>query len=107
MKSMRTWLIGAAVVAGGLGLGVSSAQAQYARYDQRPVVHVSHRYEGGYVYGPAYRYDYSVQPVEGRRDLYDRRDRYDSDDRYDHDGRYNRDEGRRDFDRRGDRDRRR
>src|SRR5665213_304496 len=101
MKSMRTWLIGAAVVAGGLGLGVSSAQAQHARYDQRPVVHVSHPYEGGDVSGPAYRYDYRVQPVEGRRD------RYDSDDGYDRDGRFNRDEGRRDFDRRGDRDRRR
>jgi hypothetical protein len=41
MKNMRNWMLGAAVVAGGLGLGATTAQAaEFGIYARGPVAYV-------------------------------------------------------------------
>jgi hypothetical protein len=52
MKSMRNWMLAAAVVAGGLALGATNAQAaEYRGHFRGPVVYAQHRPEPGYGWG--------------------------------------------------------
>ena len=94
MKNMRKWVLGAAVVAAGLGLGATTAQAaEFGVYVRGPVAHVPPNPGAGYAWGGGrwnyvgYRGGDHFARSDGRRDF----------DRHDY--------ARRDFDRRGDRGR--
>jgi hypothetical protein len=119
MKSMAKWMLGAAVVAGGLGLGTTSAQAaEFGVYVRGPVAYVPPSPGPGYAWVAGYqangywvpgrwnfvggrdRGDYRVARFNGDRD--DHRYAHDRDDRNrdrdhdrDHDGRGDRDHSRR------------
>jgi hypothetical protein len=55
MGSMRNWMLGAAVVAGGLGLGATTAQAaEFGNYARGPVAYVSPCPGPGYVWIAGY-----------------------------------------------------
>jgi hypothetical protein len=56
MGSMRTWMLGAAVVAGGLGLGAVSAKAaEFGIYARGPVAYVPPCPGPGYVWVAGYQ----------------------------------------------------
>jgi hypothetical protein len=56
MVSMRNWILGAAVVAGTLGLAAAPAQAaEFRAYARGPVAHVVVRPGVGYAWGGGYR----------------------------------------------------
>ncbi len=98
MGSMRNWILGAAVLAGGLGLGATTAQAaEFGVYVRGPVAYVPPCPGAGYVWVGGYRANGYWFP--GRWNFAGVRDR----DRFVGYGRgYNRG---RDFDRHFDRDR--
>ncbi len=55
MRSMRNWMLGAAVVAGGLGLGATTAQAaEFGVYVRGPVAYVPPCPGPGYVWVNGY-----------------------------------------------------
>ena len=55
MGSMRNWMLGAAVVAGGLGLGATTAQAaEFGNYARGPVAYVPPCPGPGYVWIAGY-----------------------------------------------------
>jgi hypothetical protein len=56
MGSMRNWMLGAAVVAGGLGLGATSAQAaEFGIYARGPVAYIPPCPGPGYVWIAGYQ----------------------------------------------------
>lgn len=58
MRKMRNWILGAALVAGVMGLGTTTAQAaEYRDHARGPVAHYSHRAEPGYFRRAGYRAD--------------------------------------------------
>jgi hypothetical protein len=94
MKNMRDWMLGAAVVAGGLGMGATTAQAaEFGIYARGPAAYVPPCPGPGYAWVAGYQFDGYWVP--GRWNLVGVRDR-------DHFARF---EGDRDRDRHFDRDR--
>lgn len=94
MRNMRNWMIGAAVVAGGLGLGATTVQAaEFGIYARGPVAYVPPCPGPGYVWIAGYQANGYWIP--GRWNFIGVRDR-------DHFARF---DGGRDFDRHFDRDR--
>lgn len=87
MKNISKWMLGAAVVAGALGLGATTAQAaEFGIYARGPVAYVPPCPGPGYVWAAGYqsdgywvpgRWNYAgVQYVGARHfDRYDYRDR--------------------------------
>jgi hypothetical protein len=59
---MRNWMLGAAVVAGGLGMGAAPAQAaEFGRYDRGPAAYIPPCPGPGYVWVAGYEaYGYWV-----------------------------------------------
>ena len=56
MKNMRKWMLGAAVVAGGLGLGTTAAQAaEFGVFVRGPVAYVPPCPGAGYVWTAGYQ----------------------------------------------------
>jgi hypothetical protein len=56
MRSMRNWMLGAAVVAGGLGMGATPAQAaEFGIYARGPVAYVPPCPGPGYVWIAGYQ----------------------------------------------------
>ena len=114
MSSMRNWMLGAAVLAGGLGLGATTAQAaEFGIYARGPVAYVPPCPGDGYVWVNGYMNDGYWIP--GRWNFVGVREGYGyahvDGDRY---ARFDRDRGReferhddrgRNFDRHEDRDR--
>jgi hypothetical protein len=98
MTNMKSWMLGAAAVVGGLGLGAATAQAaEFGIYARGPVAYVPPCPGPGYVWVAGYMADGYWIP--GRWNFTGFRDR----DRFEHFDR-DRDRGR-DFDRHFDRDR--
>jgi len=94
MGSMRNWMLGAAVIAGGLGLGAAPAQAaEFGIYVRGPVAYVPPCPGPGYVWAAGYQANGYWIP--GRWNFRGDRDR----------GHFARFEGGRDYDRHFDRDR--
>ena len=97
MKNMRKWVLSAAVVAAGLGLGATAAQAaEFGVYVHGPVAHVppcpgaGYAWEGGRWNYVGYRGGDHYARFDGRRDFdrntyarrdFDRRDNDRRDDR--------------------------
>ncbi len=55
MRSMRNWMLGAAIVAGGLGLGATTAQAaEFGVYVRGPVAYVPPCPGPGYIWMNGY-----------------------------------------------------
>ncbi|MFZ0745242.1 MAG: hypothetical protein WAM85_12605 [Terracidiphilus sp.] len=89
MKIMRNWMLGAAMVAGGLGLGASTAQAaEFGVYARGPVAYVPPCPGAGYQWEAGYMANgywipgrWSFVGVRGRDDhfAYYERDRRDFD----------------------------
>jgi hypothetical protein len=100
MTGMKSWMLGAAVLAGGLALGTSPAQAaEFGIAIRGPVAYVPPCPGPGYVWAAGYQA--SGYWVPGRWN-------YGGRERFDRDRGWDRDRGRdwgRDHDRRGDRDR--
>jgi len=108
MGSMKSWMLGAAVVAGGLGMGAATAQAaEFGIYARGPVAYVPPCPGPGYVWVAGYMANGYWLPGRwnfvgvGGRDRFVRFDRDRDRGRFE---RFDRDHGR-DFDRRGERDR--
>jgi hypothetical protein len=102
MSTMRNWMLGAAVVAGGLGIGAASAQAaEFGVVMRGPVAYVPPCPGPGYDWVAGYQADGYWIP--GRWNLIPGRDRghfarFDGDrDRYDRDFRRPERDRRRDF----------
>ncbi len=56
MRSMKSWMLGAAVVAGGLGMGAATAQAaEFGIYARGPVAYVPPCPGAGYVWVAGYQ----------------------------------------------------
>lgn len=106
MKNMRKWMLGAAVVAGGLGLGATAAQAaEFGVYVRGPVAYVPPCPGAGYVWVAGYqsngywvpgRWDFRGERVDNRFARFDHQRAFD--------GRFDQDRGR-GWDRDRDRDR--
>jgi len=96
MSSMKNWMLGAAMVAGGLGLGATTAQAaEFGIYARGPVAYVPPCPGPGYFWVAGYYANGYWMPGRWEfRGTYDR-------DRFEH---FDRDRGR-DWDRPRDRDR--
>ncbi len=120
MSNMSKWMLGAALVAGGLGLGATSAQAaEFGFYVRGPVAYVPPCPGDGYTWEAGYLSDGYWVPGQwvfvggGYRGYYahfdrDRRYDWDRDRRWDRDRGYDRDRDRgwdRDRDRHFDHDR--
>jgi hypothetical protein len=96
MSTMRNWMLGAAIAAGGLGMGTATAQSfEFGVYSRGPAAYVPPCPGPGYVWVAGYQSD--GYRVPGRWNFVAGRDR----DRYAY---MNGDRGR-DFDSRHDRDR--
>lgn len=58
MGTMRNWMLGAAVVAGGLGLGATTAQAaEFGIYARGPMAYVPPSPGPGYVWVAGYQHN--------------------------------------------------
>jgi hypothetical protein len=102
MGSMKSWMLGAAVVAGGLGLGAGTAQAaEFGIYARGPVAYVPPCPGPGYVWVAGYMANGYWIPGRWNLGGFRERDRFVGYDRF---ARFDRDRGR-EFDRRFDRDR--
>ena len=94
MSSMKSWMLGAAVVVAGLGASATMAQAaEFGVYVRGPVAYVPPCPGAGYFWTAGYRVNGYWMP--GRWEFRGDRDR----------GAFARYDGRRDFDRHYDRDR--
>src|SRR5208282_3261743 len=95
MTNMRSWMLGAAVVAGGLGFGATTAQAaEFGIYARGPVAYVPPCPGPGYVWIAGYMANGYWVPgywefvgIRGREHF----DRFDSFDRFDRRREFDRD----------------
>lgn len=113
MAGMKSWMLGAAILAGATGLGATSAKAaEFGIYIGGPAAYIPPCPGPGYAWVAGYYANgywipgrWSFTGRIGRDDFYRGRD-LDRDRYYDRDRRYDRDDRRRDYDRDRDRFRR-
>lgn len=101
MGSMKSWMFGAAVMAGGLALGATSAQAaEFGIYSRGPAAYVPPCPGPGYFWVAGYQNDGYWVPGRWQFGGFRDRDRFEQ---FDRDRHLDRDRSR-DYDRRNDRD---